>query len=48
MEKPAIVYILFFAYKNSAGSVAEMKSNDNDVPEAFPNKVSETWRIPGW
>lgn len=41
-------FVDFFAYKNSTGSVAEIKSNDNGVTEAFPNKVSETWRIPGW
>lgn len=49
MAKPAIVNILLFLclQKKSAGSGAEMKSDDNGVTGAFPNKVLETRRIPG-
>lgn len=50
MEKPSIVNIsfCFFAYKHSAGSGAEMKSDDNGVTGAFPEEVLGTRRIPGW
>lgn len=38
---------VFFDLQKSAGSGAEIKSDDNGVTGAFPNKVAETLRIPG-